>query len=616
VRPALPYSRRQSLLQKSHLNYRTCLRHQFPLIDAQIAGGQQSVRRVANLLKRFCEATESHARELAKLAQTDERSHPDSRAIDQMQDHLRALNTVSVVMDALSSRDTILATKVSGLVVKPLLAWLPQGEEKRARIAKEEKAASAAMFARNSEAERARAQALKSWTELAALRHERIKESSRQPPVAGAVDKLVRKLAKAKAEARSLFVRFEGLKDGVVARTMEYRGTTLPSLLQGMEDLERERLAVVKKAMQAFAACMRESSGAQPCASLTMLSALEQQVGLLHSSVDMNRCMEDWLAAHGMPPQDAPLVQDLPCRAEHLNPDSNAWEAALTHTPQHLHSHPASPARHVGGGADGEAAEGGASAARSSPVSSPATGGAPASALASAAAGSSGDAEVAAAAAAAADADDEDDEDDWLSVSLPQSICEAWFVAQVEHPFPGADLAMAAAAEAAAGLLPLLHFQAEDILRVTDRSGALQAGGEGWWIGSLVRDMSGTLGRFPRNIVRSIDDVKGPSSFTAVSSISSGGGMSGEAQPLPPGAADPAAVTHGGGGSIADLLRAKVSKKKKRFQQEGFDLDLTYVLPNVIAMGFPSEGLEGTYRNNMVDVQRFFNKRHPDAYKL
>lgn len=59
-----------------------------------------------------------------------------------------------------------------------------------------------------------------------------------------------------------------------------------------------------------------------------------------------------------------------------------------------------------------------------------------------------------------------------------------------------------------------------------------------------------------------------------------------------------------------------MSKKKKRFQSDGFDLDLSYILPNMIAMGFPSEGLEGTYRNHMTDVQRFFHKRHPDNYRL
>jgi len=33
-------------------------------------------------------------------------------------------------------------------------------------------------------------------------------------------------------------------------------------------------------------------------------------------------------------------------------------------------------------------------------------------------------------------------------------------------------------------------------------------------------------------------------------------------------------------------------------------------------MGYPSEGTEGMYRNHMKDVQRFFTRRHPEAYKL
>ena len=59
-----------------------------------------------------------------------------------------------------------------------------------------------------------------------------------------------------------------------------------------------------------------------------------------------------------------------------------------------------------------------------------------------------------------------------------------------------------------------------------------------------------------------------------------------------------------------------VSKKKKRFPEDGFDLDLSYITPRIIAMGFPSSGVEGIYRNPLPEVQRFFTKRHASHYKV
>ena len=72
----------------------------------------------------------------------------------------------------------------------------------------------------------------------------------------------------------------------------------------------------------------------------------------------------------------------------------------------------------------------------------------------------------------------------------------------------------------------------------------------------------------------------------------------------------------GGGGGLLSSIRKLVSKKKHRYQDDTFDLDLTYVTENIIAMGFPSEGLEGAYRNPMPEVQKFLDQRHPDSYKV
>jgi len=59
-----------------------------------------------------------------------------------------------------------------------------------------------------------------------------------------------------------------------------------------------------------------------------------------------------------------------------------------------------------------------------------------------------------------------------------------------------------------------------------------------------------------------------------------------------------------------DYIRSLVSKKKCRYMKEGFDLDLSYVGPRLIAMGFPSEGVESAYRNPMPEVQRFLESKH------
>lgn len=70
--------------------------------------------------------------------------------------------------------------------------------------------------------------------------------------------------------------------------------------------------------------------------------------------------------------------------------------------------------------------------------------------------------------------------------------------------------------------------------------------------------------------------------------------------------------------------RQVVSQNKRRYQEGGFDLDMTYITDNIIAMGFPAGDMssgflgyvEGFYRNHMEEVIKFFETHHEGKYKV
>ena len=69
--------------------------------------------------------------------------------------------------------------------------------------------------------------------------------------------------------------------------------------------------------------------------------------------------------------------------------------------------------------------------------------------------------------------------------------------------------------------------------------------------------------------------------------------------------------------AVANPLRKWVAGDKSRYQEEDFDLNLTYITPRLIAMGLPAQsGLIQMTRNNITEVARFFETKHEGHYRI
>ena len=56
-----------------------------------------------------------------------------------------------------------------------------------------------------------------------------------------------------------------------------------------------------------------------------------------------------------------------------------------------------------------------------------------------------------------------------------------------------------------------------------------------------------------------------------------------------------------------------VSKKKRRYKADGYNLDLTYLTNKVITMGFPSKSIKSNWLD---EVRRFLEDNQENHYKV
>ena len=53
-----------------------------------------------------------------------------------------------------------------------------------------------------------------------------------------------------------------------------------------------------------------------------------------------------------------------------------------------------------------------------------------------------------------------------------------------------------------------------------------------------------------------------------------------------------------------DSIRKLVSGNRRRFTEDNINLDLTYITSNIMAMSYPSSGMESMYRNPIEKVSK------------
>ena len=62
-----------------------------------------------------------------------------------------------------------------------------------------------------------------------------------------------------------------------------------------------------------------------------------------------------------------------------------------------------------------------------------------------------------------------------------------------------------------------------------------------------------------------------------------------------------------------NILRRRVSQNRKRYTEDHFDLDLTYINESIIAMGYPSDKpIQSLIRNPIEEVSKFLNCKKVD----
>lgn len=67
---------------------------------------------------------------------------------------------------------------------------------------------------------------------------------------------------------------------------------------------------------------------------------------------------------------------------------------------------------------------------------------------------------------------------------------------------------------------------------------------------------------------------------------------------------------------VKKSTKKAVSGRKRRYQKDGYDLDITFITPRIFAMSLPASGVDSIYRNPCDEVSHFFKAKYKDRFRI
>jgi len=296
------------------VSFATHLTHQFTLVDAQVLSGLYVVKRTSQYLRKVVTAQGECAIALDKATKNEATKIPNLKA-DGMAGHVTAVCSLQDVFNGVINKYREFGAKVTSDVIAPLAEFLKVGEKKRRDIIAKEAKATKSIRAQYDKLKAARKNAITAWEGVQKTQKELSQVGENSPKG----QKLVPMLKKQLVQCKKDFQIFEKFTTETFGLAQEYFNITIPDLLKQMEEIEKERLQLLKAQLVLFAKLYNlwDNPTSPGNIYIDTATALDQKS-------DLHKCIVAKVSEYGMPQGPPELPPALPCSSNDF--DNDNWK--------------------------------------------------------------------------------------------------------------------------------------------------------------------------------------------------------------------------------------------------------------------------------------------------